>query len=174
MHPRFFGFGSLVNCDTHDYPNPRKAALAGWRRIWMPLDRDVVALSVMRDPDTTIAGLTADVPGADWHALDAREAGYTRHMIDIEGDPAQTWIYAVPGPRKPIAPNHRILQSYLDVVLQGFLTHYGEDGVRAFFATTDGWDVPVEDDRTAPRYPRHQSIPASTRAFFDETRRNLV
>ena len=32
MHPRFFGYGSLVNRDTHDYPNAVRATLSGWRR----------------------------------------------------------------------------------------------------------------------------------------------
>ena len=173
-HPRFFGFGSLVNLDTHTYPNPRPATLVGWRRVWMPVDRDVVALSVVPDPASVIQGLTADVPGADWAALDAREAGYRREVIHLPSEPAETWIYAVPGDRRSIRPTNEILQSYLDVVLQGFLTHFGETGVRDFFASTDGWDIPVTDDRHAPRYPRHQNIDADARAFFDATRATMT
>ena len=173
-HPRFFGFGSLVNCATHTYPNSRPATLVGWRRIWMPIDRDVVALSVHRDGETTIQGLTADVPDGDWDALDLRESGYQRHVIDIPEENAETWVYAVPGQRLEITPNYLILQSYLDVVLQGFLQQYGEAGVRHFFQTTDGWDVPVIDDRSAPRYPRHQPTSAAERALFDRMRDALT
>ncbi len=171
MTPRFFGFGSLVNCDTHSYPNPRPAALTGWRRIWMPIDRDVVALSIHPAPKDTIKGLTADVPNADWAALDAREAGYNRQIIALPEEASETWAYAVPGPRQAILPQHHITQSYLDAVLLGFLEHYGEAGVIEFFETTDGWDIPVRDDRAAPIYPRHQPTTPDQRAFFDSTRR---
>lgn len=174
IHPRFFGFGSLVNCATHTYPNPRPAKLSGWRRIWMPIDRDVVALSVAPAAGAVIQGLTADVPNADWEALDLRETGYQRHVADIEGETAETWVYAVPGKRQTILPNHMILQSYLDVVLQGFMIQSGEAGVRHFFETTDGWDVPVVNDREAPRYPRHQPTSAKERDLFDTMRLELV
>ncbi len=30
--PYFFGYSSLVNLATHDFPDPRPATLRGWRR----------------------------------------------------------------------------------------------------------------------------------------------
>jgi len=53
---------------------------------------------------------------------------------------------------------HPVLLSYLDVVVQGYLQVFGRDGADHFFATTDGWDAPVLNDRAAPRYPRHQQL----------------
>jgi hypothetical protein len=43
----FFGYGSLVNAATHDYPNTRPATLRGWRRTWVQSSsRDIAFLSV--------------------------------------------------------------------------------------------------------------------------------
>ncbi|MFT6224241.1 MAG: hypothetical protein ACJA1F_002090 [Paracoccaceae bacterium] len=60
-----------------------------------------------------------------------------------------------------------ILRSYLDVVVQGYLQVFGEQGVVDFFATTRGWQAPVLDDRTAPVYPRHQLLSSSETALVD-------
>ena len=173
QHPRFFGFGSLVNCATHDYPAPEPARLRGWRRLWIPTGpRDIVALSIHAVEGATIEGLTADVPDGDWAALDAREKGYTRQIVtpEIAQETRETWVYSVPENDFSRA-GRIILQSYLDVVLQGFLRQSGETGLRQFFETTDGWDIPVFDDRDDPRYVRHQAVDAKTRALFDDMRR---
>jgi hypothetical protein len=111
------------------------------------------------------------VPGADWVALDAREAGYDRHPVGpgltvetVIG--VATQIYAVPA--TPMAADGGpILLSYLDVVLQGYLVEFGHAGVRRFMDTTDGWETPVLDDRAAPRYPRHQRLGATEHAMVD-------
>jgi hypothetical protein len=42
--------------------------------------------------------------------------------------------------------------------VQGYLRAFGEDGVRDFFDTTDGWNAPILNDRAEPRYPRHQQL----------------
>jgi hypothetical protein len=39
--------------------------------------------------------------------------------------------------------------------------------VADFFATTEGWDSPVLDDRAAPRYPRARHLEADERALVD-------
>lgn len=174
-NPAFFGYGSLVNLATHDYPNARPATLTGWQRVWRKTAQGPQAfLSVERADGVQIAGVVADVPGADWVALDQREAGYDRHdvthLITHEGDMAPTSVYEVRDPHVDDAQNP-ILLSYLDVVVQGFLKIYGADGVAAFFATTAGWDTPILDDRASPRYPRHQLLSADERALVD---RHLV
>lgn len=174
MTPYFFGYGSLVNRQTHNYPDAHPARLRGWRRAWVRTAvRDLVFLSVIEDPDTTIDGLIAAVPGADWTALDTREAGYARlssggaviHPISPAPDIAH---YAVPPADTGVPGDHAILLSYLDVVVQGFLHEFGEAGVAAFFDTTDGWDTPVLNDRAAPRYPRHKVLSAAETALVDD------
>ena len=63
MTPYFFGYGSLVNKQTHDYPDARSAKLHGWRRAWVRTAvRDLVFLSVVEDSQCSIDGLVAAVP----------------------------------------------------------------------------------------------------------------
>lgn len=174
--PFFFGYGSLVNRTTHGYQPARRAEVKGWRRAWKHTGgRDVPYLTAVRDPGTTIQGLIAPVPGADWLALDEREHGYARHALGeaitvLEGDHTDAQIYAVP-PHTMVPPPDRpvILMSYLDVVVQGYLTEFGEAGAQAFFDTTDGWDIPVLNDRHAPLYPRHRRLSAEQTAFVNDS-----
>ena len=174
MHPCFFGYGSLVNRDTHSYQEAARAQLNGWRRKWVyTQERGLAFLSVIADPSTTIDGLIAEVPGADWAALDAREYGYARipsgtavqhprapqTLISHYSVPPETWVSG--------QTNH-ILLSYLDVVVQGYLREFGAGGVADFFATTDGWDTHVLNDRAAPKYPRAQILSAQETALVDQ------
>jgi hypothetical protein len=171
----FFGYGSLVNRATHTFLTPHQVLLSGWRRIWCHTDlRPVAFLSVIRDADTQIDGMIAQVPDGDWAALDQREWAYNRvsasddihHPLDEDADIV---IYAVPEVRhtRPDV-HHPILLSYLDVVVQGYLHEFGSDGADRFLATTDGWDAPILNDRAAPRYPRHQQLTPVETAFVDE------
>jgi hypothetical protein len=174
MHPCFFGYGSLVNRDTHVYENAARAQLQGWRRTWVYTStRGQAFLSVIPDADTTIDGLIAEVPHGDWEALDAREYGYNRIA---SGDAAlhpltpapQISHYAVPQETWVNSTNNHILLSYLDVVIQGYLREFGAAGVANFFATTDRWDTPVLNDRAAPIYPRAQPLSAQETALVDQ------
>ena len=171
MTPHFFGYGSLVNLSTHDYPDARNATLRGWRREWRHTDvRPFAFLSARPVSGAEIDGVIAAVPNADWAALDEREAAYSRFdvsdAISAESKAAEIAVYQVdPFPRpKALAP---ILMSYLDVVIQGYMHRFGSVGVNAFFETTDGWDAPILHDRAAPIYPRHQVLSASDQDLVD-------
>ncbi|MFN3938173.1 MAG: gamma-glutamylcyclotransferase family protein [Gemmobacter sp.] len=168
---QFFGYGSLVNRATHDYPGARRARLAGWRRLWVHTpSRPVAFLSAEPAPGVVIEGLLAEVPGGDWAALDAREHAYARHPVRVETEagPAEAQVYAVPHPAcaAPVAA-HPVLLSYLDTVVQGFLREWGEAAVAGFFASTHGWNAPILDDRAAPLYPRAQPLSSAERALVD-------
>lgn len=171
--PYFFGYGSLVNRNTHTYPDAHPAQLNGWRRAWVKSTGfDRVFLSVRPDPGTTIEGLIAAVPGADWAALDARETGYARQssgaaVIHPLSPSPPVAHYAVPEDEPGQVTRNFVLLSYIDVVVQGFLREYGEDGVARFFDTTDGWDTQVHDDRGAPEYPRAQLLTSDETALVD-------
>lgn len=175
MHRQyFFGYGSLVNLRTHSYPDTRRAELKGWRRTWCHTRlRDEAFLSVHPAPGAAILGLTAEVPGRDWAALDLRETGYDRHGVTDRvrhdmADPAEVHLYAVPERHRRAEPVGHVLMSYLDVVVQGFLHQYGAEGAAHFFDTTDGWNLSVIDDRAAPQYPRHQRLAPGERALVDD------
>ena len=164
MH-RFFGYGSLVNRRTHLYPGGRRLTVRGWRRAWRHTAfHHAPFLTAVPDPDSEIDGLAAEVPGGDWKALDARETGYLRQAL-----PEGPSIYHIPDglhpePEAPLP----ILLSYLDVVVQGYLTEYGEAGVARFFETTDGWDSPIRNDRATPVYPRAQTLTERETALVDD------
>ncbi len=171
--PYFFGYGSLVNRATHIYRDSYPAQLTGWRRAWVGSPaRGVVLLTGVPANGHQIDGLIAAVPGADWAALDAREQGYAR--ISTQGavchdapHAPEIAVYAVQDSDMVRGGGGAILLSYLDVVVQGFLQVFGEDGVQRFFDTTDGWDTPILDDRANPIYPRHQILSPAERALVD-------
>jgi hypothetical protein len=160
----FFGYGSLVNLATHDYPGARPIAVRGWARAWRHTAlRPVAFLTAVPDAGTVIDGVAAQVPGRDWRALDLREAAYVRAAL-----PDGPAIYHIPdGLHGPATEAHPILLSYLDTVVQGYLRVFGAEGVDRFFATTRGWDAPIRDDRAAPLYPRAQLLAAEERALVD-------
>ncbi len=173
--PHFFGYGSLVNAATHIYPDTVPATLTGWRRMWRHTAiRDVAFLTVVPDPDCQIDGLLAKVPNNDWAALDAREYCYFRSAVpaaDLSHNadrPMDVQIYQTNTDKDaPPSVKHPILLSYLDVVVQGYLQVFGEDGAKRFFDTTSGWTAPILDDRAAPQYPRHQTLSTAERRFVD-------
>ena len=173
-HPYFFGYGSLVNATTHDFADPRPARLTGWRRAWRHTDlRPVAFLTAIPAPGHEIAGVIAQVPHADWEALDQREWAYDRIPASAEITHALTTdpeisVYAVPEDRQNDgSETHPVLLSYLDVVVQGYLRVFGEQGVQHFFDTTDGWEAPFLDDRAEPRYPRHRQLSHAETALVD-------
>ena len=170
---RFFGYGSLVNGATHGYPGLAPARLSGWRRHWRRVPgRRVCVLSVRRVPGGGIDGATARVPGGDWASLDLREAAYERidcadALRPAPGGPVA--LYAVPGAPRGAGPDDPpVLLSYLDTVAAGFAALHGPDGPAGFFEETDGWAMPVADDRAAPIYPRHLAVGAVIEALVDE------
>ncbi len=169
--PRFFGYGSLVNLATHDYPDPLPATLIGWRRVWRhALTRPVAFLSVEPCPHSTLHGITAQVPGSDWAALDLREHAYLRRDVSTQFNQPTAVYEANPTHTVPPSTGHPILLSYLDVVVAGFATlmgHHPKSGGSAhFFATTTGWG-PILDDRADPLYPRAQPLHPDIRAIVD-------
>ena len=47
----FFGYGSLVNRNTHGYAPCHTARATGWRRTWARMaDRPLAILTVVPDP----------------------------------------------------------------------------------------------------------------------------
>ena len=71
------------------------------------------------------------------------------------------------GDERPPSTDHAVLLSYVDMVVGGYHREFGRDGVDRFFATTDGWDVPILNDRQQPRYPRHVAQPDEVTGIVD-------
>ncbi|MFY0660073.1 MAG: gamma-glutamylcyclotransferase [Shimia sp.] len=170
----FFGYGSLVNQSTHTYEDAHPARLQGWRRQWCHTNlRPIAFLTAVPDDACAIDGIIAHVPGDDWDALDAREFAYTRvisttNVTHPVTDPIEIAVYTTRHDiGLPPDMRHPILLSYLDVVVQGYLHEFGEQGVADFFATTSGWDAPILHDRADPQYPRHRVLTKDEIALVD-------
>ena len=171
----FFGYGSLVNRGTHGYLDAQPATLRGWRRMWRRTNlRKAAYLTVVPDEHCVIDGLVAGVPAGDWAALDQRERAYerqaARHQVNTTlPEHVDLVVYAIAdGAHHDPDEESPVLLSYIDVVVQGYLDVYGENGVENFFDTTAGWDAPVLNDRAAPVYPRHQKLQPTERRLVDD------
>jgi hypothetical protein len=172
--PFFFGYGSLVNRRTHGFSQAYPARITGWRRAWRHTAlRELAFLTAVPEPGAEMEGLIAAVPGADWAALDEREWAYARHAVGHlvaheAGAAVHVEVYAVrPEHSAPPTVRHPVLLSYIDTVVQGYLHSFGKAGAERFFATTEGWDLPVLNDRAAPRYSRAQAPGAEERELVD-------
>lgn len=169
-----FGYGSLVNRATHGYGEPTAARLTGWKRIWRHTElRPLAYLTVEPDAATAIDGLIVQVAHDDAE-LGAREHAYDRSDVTPQvrharPEALRIHVFAIAEGRhgRPTEA-HPVLLSYIDTVAQGFLREYGTAGVAHFFATTDGWDAPVLDDRAAPVYSRAQRLTAEETAMVDD------
>ncbi|MFZ3584687.1 gamma-glutamylcyclotransferase [Loktanella sp. DJP18] len=156
------------------------ARLAGWRRVWQyTAPHNFVALSIR--PASTcdvVKGLIAAVPGADWTALDNREAGYDRHDVTQCCQTSQNAtainMYMMRSDVTEVLDlRHGIALTYLDIVVEGYMEQFGEGGVADFFATTDGWDTPVFDDRTCPIKSRCRQADPSIYPVVDAWRHRV-
>jgi len=178
--PFFFGYGSLVNRATHLFEDAHPAQLTGWRRAWRHTRlRPLAFLTAVPAEGHQIDGLVAHVPNDNWVALDEREHAYDRTPVtDLTSHsvlrPIHVQVYSIPHGKHGVPDEtHPVLLSYVDVVVQGYLREFGEDGVARFFETTDGWDARILDDRTQPIYSRHQSLGSDERALVDDWLRNV-
>ena len=177
----YFGYGSLVNRATHRTAivDAIPARLTGWRRCWRPRPDmpgfPAALLSVRAEPGAACDGLVVIDRAANLAAVDQREARYRRAAVEpgvLETSrpiPANCPVYVyVAEDHIPAHPDPaRILRSYLDAVLQGFLEVHGEEGVRRFIFETHGFDTPVHDDRAAPIYPRAVRLSEAEKALFE-------
>ncbi|HTI82931.1 MAG TPA: gamma-glutamylcyclotransferase family protein [Acetobacteraceae bacterium] len=177
-----FGYGSLINSASrnatanapiHAIP-VRVSAAFGYIRSWNERVPSGFTALGLRRPEAgentmTINGVLYPVQGNDMAAFDAREAGYARVELpraDIEAlswerlpEAGQIWVYVphVPGNPpgvglEPPSATFPILQSYVDVVIEGGL-EYGPDFAREIIETTKGWSPDWLNDRDLARRP---------------------
>ena len=180
----YFGYGSLVNRETLStafvaaYP----ARLAGWRRHWQSrgIERsgedEIALLSVHRHVESAIDGMLIIDRAEHMEDVDLREARYDREPIRREhltltGSvpdefPEELFVYV----GKPSAPPQmppKLLQSYLDVVLAGYLREYGETGLAGFLQSTIGFERAIIRDRDVPVYSRARPLSRELAERFD-------
>jgi len=84
-------------------------------------------LTALPEPGQFIDGVIARVPHADWANLDEREYAYERHTVSADVEHKNTDTITISTYTIPTSgqlqdhPPFPILQSYLDVVLQGYI-----------------------------------------------------
>ncbi|MCF3932844.1 gamma-glutamylcyclotransferase [Acuticoccus sp. M5D2P5] len=180
-----FGYGSLVNRATlPETIDVRPARVKGWRRAWRASSREVTggvcAVSVMEDAGSEIEGLLCTFDDTYWPTIEARE--YRYDAIPLSGadyadglslDGPMLIFKASAGSDHFGDEDNPITLSYIDCILQGFLREFGADGVSRFMETTEGWSVPIVDDRAKPRYPRAQQLSADERKLVDRMLSNV-
>ena len=169
----YFGYGSLVNRATlrTEIVTAYPARLTGYRRVWRPRPAHApkfggigpAVLTSQRAEGVSIDGLLVIDKLKNLPDVDERENLYRRNDIAtsdlaFEDDtPAldfPLFVYEQDyEPEEGAAPSP-ILRSYLDAVMQGFLTVFGEEGLARFISETDGFDLPIHEDRDDPVYPR--------------------
>ena len=167
---KVFGYGSLVNRGTlPPHIEVRPKTVRGWRRAWrtasVGANGGACALSVVPDPDTIIDGLVVTFDDVVWPIIEKREKNYDVGYLDDEPD--VILFRARPEVDRFGDARHPIHMSYIDVTLQGFLREFGEDGAARFMATTEGWHVPILNDRAAPNYPRAQHLSSAEQIKVD-------
>lgn len=168
---KVFGYGSLVNRRTlPPYLEAQPVSVRGFRRAWrassVGANGGVCALSVVPDEEATIDGLVVTFEDEVWPVIRQREKNYD--YAPLREDPEVLVFRARAEADRFGDEHHPIHQSYIDVTLQGFLREFGDSGAARFMATTEGWHVPVLDDRDRPNYPRAQILSSAEQIKVDE------
>ncbi len=167
-----FGYGSLICTHSRSRTGVSGDAfpveLTGITRRWsVPVPSyQATAVGAHEDPEGRCNGVVFMVDEDNLARFDEREQGYRRiavpwHRVTPSTDlPLPTalplWAYVGHNKHEPL-PGRPIMQSYLDVILNGCLT-YGETFARQFLRTTAPWQHLV-DDRPHPNYPRAMNNP---------------
>jgi len=179
----YFGYGSLVNLGSlrTPYISAHRATLNGWSRAWLARPRvensfaptdGLAFLSVVPSAGAKIDGVVITDHVSSLTALDEREALYTRvdiNAVDLNyhDEPAEVSSQFLYEADHPLAHDGaEILRSYLDVVMQGYLQHFGEAGLHRFMETTLNFDCAIREDRDDPVYPRATILTAEEKALF--------
>jgi hypothetical protein len=162
-----FGYGSLICADSRTRTGVSGDAypveVTGIARRWsVPVpDYGATALGAHPDQKARSNGVVFIVDDDNLSRFDHRERGYDRIRIDWQqvdnlGQRSlptdhPLWAYVGHNTDDPI-PERPILQTYLDVILNGCLAINPAFAER-FIATTTPWQH-LHNDRHAPGYPR--------------------
>ncbi len=179
-----FAYGSLINSQSHgrmdgvSFP----VRVRGLRRGWylpVPDDRDT-GLGIVFAQPSTCNGILIPCEPNEIVIADLRETehGYKREQVPRENvvwsvrteeQFDNIWVYVTQDLGHP-TDDCPIAQSYLDVVIAGCLS-IDRQFAEEFIRTTEGWEFPWVNDRTAPRYRRAIQCPIKE---IDELLRDML
>lgn len=195
------GYGSLMNArsraKTGDTGSAFPARVSGFRREWSygQSKRSMTALGARQTGSAadTLNAVIVTVAAASLPKFDEREQRYRRVLVPHAsvkwlggGAPPpklaaedRVWVYVNEDPAEPTEPLP-IMQSYVDVVLEGCLK-YGDEFARECVRTTHLWEdkagkatVTWVNDREAPKIYERGFVPAATVAKIDALLREVV
>ncbi len=176
-----FGYGSLINTPSReatgrgriDAVSARVSPAFGFVRAWVARSSTGFTALGLRpaaagEEPSSINGVVFPVDAETLPRFDRRESGYDRVVVPramIEGVSWQglppdgvIWAYVpksiTAASAPPLLPDadHPIVQSYVDLVLEGAL-EYGAEFARELVATTFDWGRFWLNDRTTARRP---------------------
>lgn len=154
----------------------RVLASFGYLRAWNSRAEGFTAMGLRKakagESGVSINGVLYPATDAELHDYDDREKRYHRVKVPLAQIEAvgwqrlpevgELWIYVPRDPGAPGGPapdndepdpDHPLLQSYIDVVVEGGL-EYSRDFAREILDTTDGWSRFWLNDREMARRPR--------------------
>ena len=191
-----FGYGSLVESRSRAMTSPSAlhafpVNVVGIQRGWFG-QLDGVSLSptylaAVSDPNSNCNGVIFKVSGQELEAFDRHEPGYQRERLDqknitmlggsksvAEGD---IWFYA-PTEKRFASPEFPIVQSYVDVCLNGCLEIEATyplakeaEFAEVFLKTSTNWSKYWVNDRI---YPRRPSIYQPNASKIDQLIRKVL
>lgn len=145
-----FGYGSIINLKsankTTKAKNLKPKTIFGFSREWNINIEGVnqTALGIIKKKGSKCNGVLVEVD--DLKEMDKREIGYNRVLVEDN-----IWVY-IPKKTNKATKDYPIVQSYVDVVLEGCFK-ISNDFAKEFIDTTNGWKYLV-NDRENPKYPR--------------------
>ncbi|WP_320825620.1 gamma-glutamylcyclotransferase family protein [Reinekea sp.] len=179
-----FGYGSLICSDSRSRTGVSGPAhpieVQGIARKWSVHVPDYAATAVGAHSDAQghCNGVFFAVDEDNLSRFDGREKGYRRIQVPWAAVQSTStaelpalgtlWAYVGTSQAAPHA-QRPIMQSYLDVILNGCL-NYGPDFARRFTELTGQWQYLV-NDRAQPTYPRplksHGRLPEIDQVMLD-------
>jgi hypothetical protein len=136
----------------------------------------VCALTIVAQHRTSVKGILIPTTAAELKAIDIREIGYVRGDIERRNLSATTTplsgslvtYFSRDEHLRPGSAEYPIWRSYVDYILAQYIEAFGPASASLFISETVGWEAPMLDDRSAPKYPRAKSLSPRIRATIDE------
>jgi len=162
-----FGYGSLINSNSRSITGITGEGIPvrinKVKRSWYATSKanPMASVGIESDINSSCNGVLFPIDQKELSNFDARETGYYRESvpksqihflsddIPIRED---VWIYFAKQRNHPCR-NQPIVQSYVDVIIEGCL-EIGLEFTSEFLKTTTGWEYTWINDRLFPKYPR--------------------
>lgn len=168
-----FGYGSLINRNTWSFNASFELInIPGWVRQWRKIIKmnfgEICVLTISPDENFNIDGIIIFTDLLTSTIIKQREIGYQKTIVhETPTGPIFAYTANIDS-FKWASEQAPILQSYIDTVAYGFYQELGMSGFLNFFATTQGWQLPILNDRDQPLYSRAIKIDPEFLSLIDQ------